>query len=184
MRLAARALLAGGLGFAVSFLVACGGGGSGLLSTNQAASLNSQLDQVSSALANGDCGAVANAADSLASTVSSLPGTVNGTLRANLDQGASTVRQLAMNECHQTSTAAPPAPTTTSTPTTTTAPAISSSTATAPPPTTSTSATTSTGSGTTSTGGSGGGHHDGGKDASGGTAPQDGNGKGDANDGH
>ena len=49
MGYAPRALLAGGLGFAVSFLVACGGG-SGLLSADQASSLNGQLDQVSSAV--------------------------------------------------------------------------------------------------------------------------------------
>ena len=60
MRYALRATIAGGLGFAVSFLVACGGGG-GLLSGNQASSLNSQLDQVTSALDSGNCGAVTSA---------------------------------------------------------------------------------------------------------------------------
>jgi len=41
-----RAFLAGGLGFAVSFLVACGGG-NGLLTSGQAGNLNSQLASIS-----------------------------------------------------------------------------------------------------------------------------------------
>ena len=46
---APRALFAGGLGIAAAFLVACGGGGAGLLSSDQAGTLSNQLDQLASA---------------------------------------------------------------------------------------------------------------------------------------
>ena len=57
MRPALRALVAGGLGFAVSLIAACGG--SRVLSSNQASALSSQLDQVQTALNNGNCNGVA-----------------------------------------------------------------------------------------------------------------------------
>ncbi|MGH2895185.1 MAG: hypothetical protein ACRDPM_18235 [Solirubrobacteraceae bacterium] len=50
MGLGSRAFLAGGLGFAAAFAVACGST-NGLLSADQNSSLTSQLDAVSSALA-------------------------------------------------------------------------------------------------------------------------------------
>lgn len=165
MRYAPRALLAGGLGFAVSVLVACGGG-AGLLSGGQSSTINAALDKVSSAVSAGDCGAAANAASSLTNVVASLPPTVNDTLTSNLDQGASTIAQLATKDCGtttRTSTKTTPPPTTTSTTTTstTTSSSTTSSTATTPTtptttPTTTTSATTTTPPGTTSTGTSGG----------------------------
>ena len=49
MRYAPRAILACGLGFAVSFVVACGGG-SGLLSGDQSNALSGQAEQISSAV--------------------------------------------------------------------------------------------------------------------------------------
>src|SRR5271167_3737066 len=118
MRYARRALVAGGLGFVVSFVVACGGSG-GLLSHDQASTLNGQLDQVSSALATGDCGAVTNATSGLTAAVADLPDSVNATLRANLAQGAQTVQSLAGVHCQQTSTATTATTTTPSTTTTT-----------------------------------------------------------------
>src|SRR5436305_14001437 len=87
MGYAPRALLAGGLGFAVSCVVACGGG-AGLLSSDQAGNLNNNLDQVSSAVAGGNCGAVPSAASSLTNAVNNLPSTINTTLQRNLSQGA------------------------------------------------------------------------------------------------
>src|SRR5437763_16631169 len=93
MRYVPRALLAGGLGFAVSFLVACGGG-AGLLSSDQAGNLNSQLDAVSSAVDAHNCGAADSAAASFGHAVANLPSTINTTLAANLDQGASTLANL------------------------------------------------------------------------------------------
>jgi hypothetical protein len=191
MRYGPSALLAGGLGFAVSFLVACGGG-SGLLSGDQARTLNGQLDQVSSALSAGDCAAVSSASASLSNAVLALPPSVNSTLRANLTQGISTVDQLAQRECRHATQATPtntaPATTTTSSSQTSATPtAPSRSTTTTTPATTSAPATTPTGSGTTSTGGSGGAglgrSQSGGGDSGGGSATGNGNGNGNGNKG-
>lgn len=155
MRYARRALVAGGLGFVVSFIVACGGSG-GLLSHDQASTLNGQLDQVSSALASGDCGAVTNATSGLTAAVANLPDSVSATLRANLAQGASTVQSLAGSHCQPTSTTTistttTPPTTSTHTVSTATTPTVATPASTIPTP-----ATTPAGSGTTSTGSSGG----------------------------
>jgi hypothetical protein len=189
MRYAPRALLAGGLGLAAAFLVACGGG-SGLLSSGQADNLNAALDQVTSAVNSGDCGAAAQAATSLRNAVSNLPGTINRTLTSVLNQGASTVAERAALDCRgadtttttTTTTTAPKtttsstttttAKTTTSTSTSTTTPTTTTST----PTTTSTTATTTTGTGT-STNGSGGVGPGGGND-NGGPGAGNGNGNG------
>ena len=119
MRYLHRALLAGGLGFAVSCLAACGGG-AGLLSGDQASTLNNQLTRISSALAAGDCSAVQSASDGLARAVANLPTSVNGTLRQDLDQGASTVGQLAVQQCHSATTQTSPTTSTAATSPTTT----------------------------------------------------------------
>ena len=121
MRYAPRALLAGGLGFAVSVLVACGGG-SGLLSGDQSSHLNSQLDAVSAAVHVGSCSGAATAVSGFSHVVGNLPASVSPTLRANLIQGASTVGRLAANDCHKTTTHKSATATTPSTtvPTTTT----------------------------------------------------------------
>ena len=180
MRYAPRALLAGGLGFAVSFLVACGGG-SGLLSADQANSLNSQLDQVSTAVVSGQCGAAADAASGLTNAVENLSGSVNATLVGNLKQGVSTVSELAARNCHpQTTTPTTPTTPTTTTNTTTTPTATTPSTTTSAPPTTS-SATTTTPAGTTSTGGGTGGAGIGGGGGNGGGSGGAGTGNGNGN---
>ncbi len=150
MRYAPRAILAGGLGFAASFVVACGGG-SGLLSADQSNALSGQADQVNSAVQAGNCGAALSASAVLDSQVQTLPVTVNPTLRSNLTQGASTISELARRECHQHSTATASTPTTTSSTTTTTTSSTSTSTSTPTTTTTTTSATTPTQTGTTST---------------------------------
>jgi hypothetical protein len=168
MRLAPRAILAGVLGFAASFVVACGGG-SGLLTGDQASSLNNQLDQVSTALASGSCDTVSSATSELSNAVANLPSSVNATLRNNLSQGASTVGQLARQHCHTTSTAThtetTPATTTDTTPSTPTQTTTSTPTQTTPTtptqttpttPTQTTPATPTTPTGTTPTGTSGG----------------------------
>jgi len=98
MRYASRAVLAGALGFAAAFVVACGGG-SGLLSSNDASSINNQLDSVSSALASKNCGDVSSATSQLADDVVNLPSSINSTLRNNLTQGVSTIAQLARRQC-------------------------------------------------------------------------------------
>jgi hypothetical protein len=183
MRYAPRALLAGGLGFAVSLLAACGGG-AGLLNADQANSLNSQLDQVSSAVDSGQCGAVANAAVGLTNAVENLPASISPTLVSNLKQGATTVSRLAAKDCHTQSTTPTTPTTSTATTNTTTTPTTTTqsppSTTTAAPPTTST-ATTTTPSGTTSTGGGSGGAGLGGGGGSGGGTGGAGTGNGNGN---
>ena len=153
MRYAPRAILAGGLGFAVSFVAACGGG-SGLLSADQSNALSGQADQINSAVVAHNCGAALNASEVLNSDVRTLPVTIDPTLRRNLSQGARTIADLAGQECrHTTSTASIPTTTSTTSTTTTSSTSTSASTPTTTTTTTTatTSATTPTGTGTTST---------------------------------
>src|ERR1035441_2191771 len=149
-----RAFLAGGLGFAVSFVVACGGG-NGLLSANQAADLSNQLNTLSAAVASGQCGGARAAANSFSDSVKNLPSTVNTTLAQNLAQGASTVSQLAARDClsssstsSTTSTSTTPttktSTTSTSTSTSTSSTSSTTSTSTTPTPTSNSSTTTTT----------------------------------------
>jgi len=182
MRYAPRAILAGGLGFAAAFLVACGGS-SGLLSADQSIALSGQADQISSAVQSGDCGAANNASAALNRTVQTLPVSVNPTLRSDLTQGASTIAELAAKDCRQHTSATASTPTTSSSTTTTTSTSTSTSTSTTTPtsPTTtttsstSTSATTPTATGTTST--------TGGAGVGGGTTTTTGNGNGNGSGG-
>jgi len=138
MRYASRAVLAGALGFAAAFVVACGGG-SGLLSSNDASSINNQLDSVSSALASKNCGDVSSATSQLADDVVNLPSSINSTLRNNLTQGVSTIAQLARRQCANVQ----PTPTTQ----TNTTPTTPTNTNTNPATTPTTPGTTSTGTG-------------------------------------
>jgi hypothetical protein len=166
MRYAPRAILAGGLGFAVSCVAACGGG-AGLLSGDESIALSGQGNEISSAVQSGDCGAAVNASAALNRDVATLPVTVNPTLRTNLTQGAVTIAKLAAKDCRQhTATITPPPITTSSsstTPTTstTTTPTTTTSTSTTTTSTTTTSTTattppdTGTSSTSTTTGGAG-----------------------------
>jgi uncharacterized protein involved in type VI secretion and phage assembly len=152
-----RAALAGGIGFAVSCLSACGGG-PGLLSANQASRLQSQLAEVSTAVAAQKCGEAANRGLALGTSIQNLPLTVNPTLRRNLQNGYNTTYQLALKECRQattattstttastTSTSTPVTPTTTqTTPTTTQTTPTTTTAPTTPTPTTPTTPTTNT----------------------------------------
>jgi len=194
MRYAPRAILAGGLGFAVSCVAACGGG-AGLLSGDQSIALSGQGNEINSAVQSGDCGAAVNASAALNTDVQKLPITINPELRANLAQGAVTISQLAARECREhvsstastptttSSTTAPTTTTSTTTPTTTSSTSTTSTTATTTttattPPNTGTTSTTTGGVGlggtTTSTTGTGTG-------TSGGTGPGDGNSGGNGN---
>jgi hypothetical protein len=178
MRYASRAVLAGALGFAAAFVVACGGG-SGLLSSNDASTLNNQLNSVSSALASQNCGDASNATSKLADDVINLPSSINSTLRNNLTQGVSTIAQLARQQCANvpstpTTPTTPTAPTTTTqthTATTPTTPTHTNTTPTTPTDTTTNPATTSTPSGTTSTGTGGAGVGQGSGNSGGGSGP-------------
>jgi hypothetical protein len=145
MRYAPRAILAGGLGFAVSCVAACGGG-AGLLTGDQSIALSGQGNEINSAVQSGDCGAAINASAALNTDVQKLPITVNPTLRANLTQGALTIAQLAAKECREHASTTVSTPTTTSS---TTTPTTTSSTTT---PTTSTSTSSTTTTATTTTG--------------------------------
>ena len=60
MGFGSRAFLAGGLGFAAAFVVACGGS-NGLLSADQSSTLSNRLDAVSAAVSSGNCAAARNA---------------------------------------------------------------------------------------------------------------------------
>src|SRR5690349_5696368 len=177
MRYASRAVLAGALGFAAAFVVACGGS-SGLLSSNDASSLNNQLDSVSSALASKNCGDVSSATSQLADDVVNLPASINSTLRNNLTQGVSTIAQLARRQCAnvpstptvQTSTTPTNTTTTqTHTETTPTTPTHTNTTPTTPTNTSTNPATTPTTPGTTSTGTGGAGVGQGAGNSSGGS---------------
>ena len=146
MRYAPRAILAGGLGFAVSCVAACGGG-AGLLTSDQSIALSSQGNEIDAAVQSGDCGAAINASAALNHDVQSLPATVNPTLRSNLSEGAVTIAQLAAKDCRQHTATTTSTPTTTSSTTTPT----TSSTSTTTPTTSSTSTTTTSTSTTTTT---------------------------------
>ncbi len=151
MRHAPRALLAGGLGFAASLLVACGGGGGvGLLAGDQASSLNSSLDQLPSTCA------TSSELESVSNAVANLPPSIDKTLRENLRQGASTIAQLA-SHCQSAKALAPKTTSTASTPsaptaTTTTSVPAPTDTNPPPPPSTSTPVTPPGGQGSTTTG--------------------------------
>jgi hypothetical protein len=187
MGYAPRAILAGGLGFAASFVVACGGG-SGLLSGDQSNALSSQADAVSSAVQSGNCGAAVNASAVLSGDVQTLPITINSTLRSNLSQAAGTIAQLAQQDCRQHTSPPPTTPSTSSSTSSTSSSSTSTSTSTTTttPTTTATSTTTTTattptdtGTTSTTTGGVGLGGTTttigGGNGNSGGTGPENGN---------
>jgi hypothetical protein len=97
MGFANRAIVAAGLGFAVSALVGCGGNGS-LLSSEQANRLSTQLEQASQDLASYNCRSVVSDINSFRSKVDALK-SVNATLIQNLDQGAQTIQTLAARDC-------------------------------------------------------------------------------------
>jgi hypothetical protein len=149
MRLALRAIVAGGLGFAVSLIAACGGGSS-VLSADQASALSSRLDQLQAAVNSGDCSGVQTGLSQLASEISNV---ANSAARANLTEGFDTLQRQANRECPVSTPQSAPKPKTTTTrtntQTTTTATTQTQST-----PTT-TTATTPTSPGTTTNSGPG-----------------------------
>jgi hypothetical protein len=155
MRYRSRVFLAGSLGFTVAFVVACGGG-SGLLSANQASNLNGQLSSISAAISTGNCAAAAAAAQQFSNQVGALPSNINTTLIENLGQGAATVSALATRDCaRSSSTTATTTTTPTTTTTSTTTTPTTTTTTTSSPTTTTNTATNTTGTGTTSNGGAG-----------------------------
>jgi hypothetical protein len=171
MRQGLRAVVAGGLGLAVSLIAACGSS-NGLLSSSTASTLTDQLQQVSTNIENGNCAAAADQLASVTQQIQRLPSSVSSTLRSNLDQGLTKAQELLAAQCK---TPATTTPSTTATQTTTTqAAAQPTTTQTTPttttPSTTTTPATTTPNTGTTST-----------SEGSGGVAPGSDNGKSPAN---
>jgi hypothetical protein len=167
MRYILRALLPGALGFAVAVLVAACGGSSGLLSADQATSLDGQLNNIANAINAHQCSSAATAAEDFDNAVSNLSG-VNHTLTNNLKQASSVLASQAETDCQKaqtttvvkkpkTKTVTTPTntvttPTNTVTTPTSTSPATTGATSTSP----TFPATSTTGPGTTTTGGSGG----------------------------
>ena len=154
MGFGSRAILAGGLGFAAAFAVACGSS-NGLLSSGQSSTLAGDLNSISSAVASGQCARAQQAATTLNNDVAALR-SVTSTLLQNLAQGAGTVGQLATTDCHasgssssssssSTSSSTSSVPVTTTTTTTTITPSSTSSTS---------SSSTAGGGGTATGGGS------------------------------
>src|SRR5437764_3629203 len=137
MRPALRALVAGGLGFAVSLIAACGGG-SRVLSADQANALSSQLNQVQAAVNRGDCSGIVDSLSQLSAGISNVP---NATAKANLTEGFDTLQSQAKAQCpsstpRTTSTATTTKTTTTQSTPTTTTPTQTITTTTATTPTT------------------------------------------------
>ena len=151
MRFLPRAILAGGTGFAVSLLAACGGGGNGLLSGGQASTLQGRLNQISAAVASRNCVGADRGSQALASAVLGLPNTVNVTVRQDLAQGAHTVGVLAMRDCQKTTTTTASKTSSTTTSKTSSTTSTTSSTTSTTPTTTATTATTPTTTATTAT---------------------------------
>jgi hypothetical protein len=110
MGFAKKAFVAAGVGFAAAALVGCGSSGR-LLSTSEASTLTSELNHVSVALEDGECGTAEQWLSEFENQLQSLSG-VNSTLVNNLNQGATTTQQLTERECRPTDTTpAPPKPT-------------------------------------------------------------------------
>jgi hypothetical protein len=147
MRPALRALVAGGLGFAVSLIAACGGG-SRVLSADQANALRARLDQLQSAVNSGNCTGVQNGLSQLSVEISNVP---NSTARTNLTDGFETLQRQASSECQVSTPKTTSTATATNTTTTQTTPTTTTQTQTVPP----TTATTPTNPGTTTSTGSG-----------------------------
>jgi hypothetical protein len=129
MGIGSRALTAGGLGFAAAFVVGCGTSQiKGALSESANSAISGDLSAVSDAVSDGSCARARSALTMLDMTLLRLPSTTNAQLVKNLRQGASTVRGLAVKECHAASTPTINSSTTSSSST----PATSSSTPTTP----------------------------------------------------
>lgn len=152
MRPALRALVAGGLGFAVSLIAACGGG-SHVLSADQASALRSRLDQLQAAVNAGDCAGVVNGLNQLSAEISNVS---NATARANLTEGFDTLQRQATAECPVSTPQRTTTTRTATTATTTTQTARTPTTTTTTTQTTpTTTATTPTNPGTTTSPGTG-----------------------------
>lgn len=138
MRTALKVVPLALLGVAAALLVACGDR-NGLLSGDQASSLQDALAAAQSACTDGQAARAELAAQRFAERVDALPpGSVDRRLIANLRQGASTLAALVPETCTGTTdtTTTPTTVTTTTTPTTTTTTTPTEPTTPTTPPTT------------------------------------------------
>lgn len=125
MRRAVAPLLALALGAASAFLLACGAGNH-LIAGSDAASLNADLTQVQSLIAQGKCADAAQAATAVQAKVRALPTSVDQRLRERLLSGAQALVDQAQPGCQAAQntvtldTTTAPVPTVQSTPTDTT----------------------------------------------------------------
>jgi hypothetical protein len=147
MGFGSRALTAGGLASAAAFVVGCGTQSpiTGALSQSANRAIVGDLSAVSDAVSNGSCVKARSALSMLDATLSNLPSNTNAKLVTNLTQGSTTLKTLALRECHGSQ----PTPNTTSSSTT---PTTTSSTSTTPT-TTATTTTMTTATDTQSTSG-------------------------------
>jgi hypothetical protein len=156
MGVGSRAFLAGGLGFAAAFAVACGSS-NGLLSSGQSSTLAGDLQSISSAVASGRCAQAQRAATTLNNDVAGLR-SVTSPLLQNLAQGAGTVSQLAASDCHPHA-ASSSSSASSSSPSSTSSVAVTTTTTTTtitPTQTSTSSSSTPSGGGTATSGGSSG----------------------------
>ena len=145
-----RAISAGATLFVAAAVAGCGSSGT-LLSTGQAGQLTAQLSTISRELSARNCQQAASDIANFQSVVAGLGSdSVNQTLVSNLNQGASTVAQLAARDCPTS------AGTTTTATTTTKTTKTKTQTTTTPTTTTSTTDTTTTASTPTETSTTGG----------------------------
>jgi hypothetical protein len=137
-RHAPRLLLAGLLGLASGFVIACGASNRGLIPLSSAGPLQNDFEAVRKAAeaGNGNCTATEAALLKLAEDFSALPATVDANLRNTLRQGIDNLRSRSLALCTQplggTTTASPKTPTTTTTTPPTTVPTTTTTTPTTP----------------------------------------------------
>jgi hypothetical protein len=127
-------LVAGILGPTSAFLASCGDR-SGLIPSSNADRIKGDLDQVQSAIIEGNCDVAGRAAQQVAADVQALPATVDQRLQDRLNDGAANLQNQAQPQCEEG--IATETTTTETTPTETT-PTETAPTETTPPPPTET----------------------------------------------
>jgi hypothetical protein len=103
MRKLGRPLIAGLLGFAAAFLIACGDR-NGLIPGSDADAIDSQLDSAQAALDSQSCAQATAAAQRAQLRIARLPASVDPKLRARLTEGANRLVTLAARDCTQPQT--------------------------------------------------------------------------------
>jgi hypothetical protein len=98
-----RPLIAGLLGLAAAFLVACGDR-NGLLSSSDANAIGRQLDSAQAALNSQSCARATAAANRAQQLIARLPARVDPRLRNRLNRGATRLVTLAARDCSQPQT--------------------------------------------------------------------------------